>query len=279
MMYKQLQISTIIIFQILVVSGCNLPTSNTSKSKTDSPDVTITMLSETGQPEPSPALLTATTKPNITLTPNLISPTTSLEPTIILTPTEKPTSTEIPKTIYSDDFSDKGSWYTFDGDLYGFKYTEGGYHIYNDINMGLIWSIREQDFWGVAIEVDGTRLSGSEDSFFGVVCSFSDDGENYYALVIGDNGFYGLGLMDDGEYEFVETGVDEDGIIQRGIGVTNRIRGVCNDDHFLVYANGELMLDVWDDTLENGVVGLVVGNQHTGNGTEFRFNDFAITWP
>ena len=46
-----------------------------------------------------------------------------------------------------------------------------------------------------------------------------------------------------------------------------------------IYANGELMLDVWDDTLESGVVGLVVGNQQTGNGTEFRFNDFAITWP
>ena len=278
-MYKQLQITTIIIFQILVVSGCNLPTSNTAQPKIDSPSVTITILSETLQPEPSPTTLSATTNPVITITPNITSPTTSLEPTNSLTPTEKPTYTEIPKIIYSDDFSDKSSWYTYEGDQYGFKYTQDGYHVYNGISMGLIWSIREQDFSGVAIEVDGTRLSGSEDSFFGVVCSFSGEGENYYALVVGDNGFYGLGLMEDGEYEFVATGVDENGVIRRGQGVTNRIRGVCNDDHFLIFANGELILDVWDDTLNNGIVGLVVGNQHTDSEAEFRFNDFAITWP
>jgi hypothetical protein len=278
-MCKQLQISTIIIFQVLVVSGCNLPTSNTSLPITDSQDVTLTMLSETWQPESSPTSFTETTYPVVTITPNISNPTISLEPTNSLIPTEIPTSTDNPKIIYSDDFSDKRSWYTFEGDQYGFRYTDEGYHIYNEINMGLIWSIREQDFSGVAIEVDGTRLSGSEDSFFGVVCSFSNEGDNYYAMVIGDNGFYGMGLMEDGEYEFVETGVDEDGMIRRGQGVTNRIRGVCNDDHFLVYANGELMLDVWDDTLENGIIGLVVGNQHTGSRTEFRFNDFVITWP
>lgn len=278
-MYRQLLISTIIIFQILVLSGCNLPTSNTSQPNTVAPDVKTTMLAETLHPELSITALPATIKPDNTITPINSSPTPSLEPINITTPTEEPTSTEIPKIIFSDDFSDKSSWYTYEGDQYSFKYTDDGYHIYNDINMGLIWSIREQDFSGVAIEVDGTRLSGSEDSFFGIICNFSDEGENYHALVIGDNGFYGIGLMEDGEYEFVETGVDVDDIIRRGQGVTNRIRGVCNDDHFLVYANGELILDVWDDTLENGIIGLVVGNQVTGSGTEFRFNDFAITWP
>ncbi len=83
--------------------------------------------------------------------------------------------------------------------------------------MGLIWSIREQEYSGVAIEVDGTRLEGSEDSYFGVVCNFLDD-DNYFALVIGDNGFYGFGLMDNGEYEFVESGLDETGVIKKGSG-------------------------------------------------------------
>jgi hypothetical protein len=237
------------------------------------------MGAETLLPEFSPTTVSATINPESTNTPFVSSPTSSLDPTKSSTPTEKPTSTEIPKTIFRDDFSDKSGWYTYEGDQYSFKYTDDGYHIFNDINMGLIWSIREQDFSGVAVEVDGTRLSGSEDSFFGIVCNFSDEGENYHALVIGDNGFIGFGLMEYGEYEFVKTGVDEDGVIQRGQGVTNRIRGVCNDDHFLIYANGQLLLDVWDDTLEDGIIGLVVGNQLTGSGTEIRFNDFAITWP
>ena len=43
--------------------------------------------------------------------------------------------------------------------------------------------------------------------------------------------------------------------------------------------NGELLLDAWDDSLEEGIVGIVVGNKKSADGTEFRFNDFAITWP
>jgi len=145
--------------------------------------------------------------------------------------------------------------------------------------MGLIWSIREKDYSSVAIEVDGTRLEGSDDSYFGVVCKLVDEGDNYYALVIGDNGFYGFGLMEEGEFEFLESGIDETGIIDRGLGETNRIRGVCNGNHYMIYANGELLLELWDDTQEEGVVGLVVGNQRSDLGSEFRFNDFAITLP
>ena len=79
--------------------------------------------------------------------------------------------------------------------------------------------------------------------------------------------------------ELVESGMDGMDIIKRGQGETNRIRGVFNDDHFLIYANGELLLDIWDNTLEEGIIGLVVGNQRSDDGAEFRFNDFAITWP
>jgi hypothetical protein len=224
-------------------------------------------------------MLPATKIPIITINPSASSVTPSIEPTKSSTPIELPSSTEIPEILYSDDFSDQSSWYTYEGDRYSFKYTDAGYHIYNDINKGLIWSIREHDYSDVAIEVDGTRLSGSDDSYFGVVCKFTDQGENYYALVIGDNGFYGFGLMNDGEYEFIETGMDDNDSIRKGQGNTNRIRGVCNGNHFLIYANGDLMLDVWDSTLENGIIGLVVGNQGSGRGAEVRFNEFAITWP
>ena len=91
--------------------------------------------------------------------------------------------------------------------------------------MGVIWSIREQTFSNVGLEVDGTRLAGADDSYFGVICNFSDDGDNYYALVIGDDGFYGLGLMEDGEFEFLDSGMDESGAIKTGEGATNRMRG------------------------------------------------------
>lgn len=278
-MSKRMMSSISIIFLILIISGCNLPSRAVSSTETELPDVVYTSAAETTE-----AKISATSSPtnqvtSATNTPEKIESVDTPEPTASATVTITITPTKIPEIIYFDDFSDMTSWYIHEDDRYGFKYTTDGYQIYNNVTMGLIWSIRDQEYSGIALEVDGTRLIGSDDSYFGVVCKFADDGANYYALVIGDNGFYGFGLMEDGEYEFIETGIDEEDVIKRGLGETNRIRGVCNDNHFLIFANGELLLDTWDDTLEEGIIGLVVGNQRSDSGAEFRFNDFAITWP
>ncbi|HBY06499.1 MAG TPA: hypothetical protein DEH22_01410 [Chloroflexi bacterium] len=263
----------------LVLSACNMPT-NATPTEVVPPDAVFTAAAET-----MTAQLASTVVPSVvdqpTITKALVVPETSStpEPTLTSTPTETPTPTEIPQVILQDDFSDQTSWYAYEDDRYGFKYSDAGYHIYNTIANGAIWSIRELTFSHVALEVSGTRQEGPADSYFGVVCNFSDDGDNYYTLVIGDDGFYGLGLMENGEYDFLESGTDENNIIKRGQGITNRIRGVCNGGHFLLYANGELLLDVWDDSLDEGIVGIVVGNKQTGGRAEFRFNDFAITYP
>jgi hypothetical protein len=272
---------------ILFLMGCNMPTSRSTPTEAEPPDAVFTAAAETMSAQLSPTFgLSATDIPDLVAQPTVTSlpptpePTVTPEATATATPTEVPTPTEIPEVIFFDDFSDTTSWYSYDEEeRFGFKYTAEGYHIYNSIKMGVIWSIREQTFSAVGLEVDGTRLEGAADSYFGVICNFSDDGDNYHALVIGDDGFYGLGLMDDGEYEFLDSGMDESGAIKIGTGETNRIRGVCNGGHFLIYANGELLLDTWDDTHTGGIIGLVVGNKKSSNRAEFRFNDFAVTYP
>lgn len=265
---------------LIVFSGCNMPGGTDSPTEVIPPDAVATAAAETIEAQLSPTVvIPQSEEPTSTFTPAVLEPTSTLEPTETSTPTEAPTPTEIPEVIFFDDFSDQTSWYTFEDDRYGFRYTAAGYHIENNIPNGLIWSIREQNFMHIALEVDGTRLSGPADSYFGVVCNFSDEGDNYYALVIGDDGFYGLGLMEDSEFEFLESGMDQEDIINQGLGETNRIRGLCNGGHFSIHANGELLLDTWDDTLEEGIIGIVVGNKRSGDGTEFRFNDFALIWP
>jgi len=244
------------------------------------PDAVFTAAAETIAAQLSPtAPISEPEQPVATTQVPVIESTPTPEPTATSTPTEAPTPTDIPQVIFFDNFSDQTSWYAYEDDRYGFLYTADGYQIYNDITNGVIWSIREQTFAHVGLEVDGTRLEGPGDSYFGVLCNFTDDGDNYYALVIGDDGFYGLLLREDGENEFLETGVDEANLIKRGQGQTNRIRGVCNGGHFMIYANGDLLLDTWDDSLEEGIIGLVVGNKGTSGRAEFRFNDFAVTYP
>ncbi len=282
-----------------LLAGCNLPGSQ--PQATEAPGLVFTVAAETvdakvtadqatvetpaGQPTsepdsppatPTETPLAATPTPTLSHTPE---PTTTPEPT--QTPPEAATATptEIPLVIFEDDFSDQTSWYTDEGDNFGFEYTDEGYRIYNNIVLGVIWSIREQQINDVGIEVSGTRLAGPDDGYFGVVCRFTDDGENYYALVIGDDGFYGIALMEDGEYDFLDSGMDEQGIIHPGEGETNRVRGVCNGSHLSLYANGQLVLDLWDETLESGIIGLAVGNKRSAGGTDILFQDFAVTYP
>jgi hypothetical protein len=272
---------------LLMLIGCNLPSNSSTPTDVKPPDAVFTAAAETMSAQLSPTLQLSATdfpaeaeQPTATLAPPTVEPTKMPESTPTSTPTEKPTPTEIPQVIFVDDFSDTSLWYSYDEDeSYGFYYSDEGYHIYNSIRWGVIWSIRERTFAHVGLEVDGTRVDGPSDSYFGVVCNFSDDGENYHTLVIGDDGFFGLGLMDDGEFEFIESGMDESGAIKLGTGETNRIRGVCNGGHFLLYVNGELLLDSWDDTHSEGIIGLAVGHKSTGGRAEFRFNDFAVTYP
>jgi hypothetical protein len=275
---------------ILALTGCNMPTESTP-TEVIPPDAIFTAAAETIAAQLSPtAPISELEQPVATTQVPIVESSPTPEPTATSTPTETPTETptptgastptEIPQVIYFDDFSDTDSWWANDEDEdFGSKYTADGYHIYNNIKWGAIWSYRNQTYANVGLEVDGTRLEGPGDSYFGVVCNFSNEGDNYYALVLGDNGFYGLLLHENGESEFLESGLDEAGVINRGQGKTNRIRGVCNGGHFLIYANGELLLDTWDDSLEEGIVGLVVGNKGADGRAEFRFNDFAITYP
>ena len=226
------------------------------------------------QPVPLPPLQTNTLEPP-TQSPSTATP----EPTNSETPTLSPTPTEIPGAIFEDNFSNSNGWYKYTGDEYGFKYVKETYHIYNKILNAAIWSIRDVNYHNIKIEVDGKRVDGPDDGYYGVVCRLKDEGDNYYALVIGDDGFYGIGRMKDGEFEFLEDGIDEKGIINQGKNHMNRVCGVCNGKRLTLFANGEELLQVIDNTFNSGNVGMVVGNKLSGVGMEVEFDNFAILNP
>jgi hypothetical protein len=234
------------------------------------------MVSQTAsdQPELEPSLTATVSQMAASVTPEPIFTDT---PT--LTATASQTSTPILDAILEDDFSNTSLWYVAQDDNYGFEYQDGGYRIYNQILNGTIWSIRGFEYQDIRLEADAVRLDGPEDGYFGVVCRLANDGEDYYALVIGDNGFYGILRMLGGESEFLETGIDEEGIIHRGQGKMNRVSGVCTGSQLEVFANGQRLLSLVDNSLSSGDVGLVVGNRLSGSGIDVLFDNFALVKP
>jgi hypothetical protein len=217
---------------------------------------------------------TSTPNPSLneTQTPTIES---SITPTLTETPIASPT----PNIIWQDEFSNLDLWWTDDGDDYGFRYQDDGYLIYNNLLNAAIWSLGYLGLDDVGLEVDAIRLNGPEDSYYGVFCRHTNDGQNYYALVIADNGFFGILKMVDNEKEFIDSGIDASEIIHRGLGEKNRIRGICLGETMTLYTNGEKLLEVTDETHTNGGVGIIAGNQLSGIGAEILFDNFVVFEP
>jgi hypothetical protein len=137
-------------------------------------------------------------------------------------------------------------------------YSNGGYLISVDLTFAPIWSIRNQDFDDISLEVDAARTAGPQDGYYGLVCRHLD-GENYYTLVVAENGFVGIGIVEDGEkLRFLQEGVAPDGVLKPE-GTPNHLRADCIGDSLVLYANGVKVAEVTDATFDSGVSGLLAG--------------------
>lgn len=290
---KYIRFAILTLVMLLGLAACNLPAQQTSAptqvdglAYTAAAETIIAQVTASAQPTLMPAGETQQPDSPTTQEPAeaaSATPEPSLTPTATLTATpaasETPSPTPVLEAIYYDDFSDETLWYTQDGERFSFYYDNGGYHITNDILGAAIWSVRGFEYADVGLEVDGSRQGGSADAYYGVVCRFSEDGDYYYGLVVADNGFYGILKMAEGELEFLGSGTDEAGIIRRGFGETNRVRGVCSDERLTLFANDQLLLEVSDSSYADGDVGLVAGNRVSGADLDVLFDNFAILVP
>ncbi len=218
-------------------------------------------VSPTAQPDP-----TATQTPAATTPPTLApSPTNTLFPTAALT------------LLVKDDFEGDQGWYTSLGDDFGFEYTNGRYRIYNNLLGAIIWTIRDDNYDDIRLEVDVARAAGPLDGFFGVTCRYLD-AKNYYALVIGEDGYFGILKMEKGEQSTLQKGTAAAGIILSNKQF-NHLRADCIGETLTLYANGQKLAEVQNDDFSAGDVGLVAGNKIVEAGVDALFDNFIIYKP
>ncbi len=87
-MSKHLMNSVIIIFQILILTACNLPAGSSPTKENAPPDIVFTSAAETTEAQLSPTIIPVTQKPTSTVMPIEDEPIHSPEPTLTATPTE-----------------------------------------------------------------------------------------------------------------------------------------------------------------------------------------------
>lgn len=260
---------------LLISASCNYP----GRTPTPIPAAQYTQAAQTiiAQLTEFPTAATlAQAEPGATRALTTPVPTVFSLPTGTATRLPSPTATEARKLVSSDNFDDETGWFTQETDTFSLDFTAGGYRItVNQINA-LIWSIRKHEAADVSLEVFASRMAGPADGYYGLVCRHLD-GENYYLLVIGSDGFYSIGKVVDNELEFLVEGQDTSGQIHLDNAV-NQIRGDCVGETLKLYANGKLLAETEDDQFSSGTVGLIAGTRQSP-GLQAWFDDFSIYQP
>jgi len=220
----------------------------------------------TNTPSPTaPPLPSPTPEPSATLLPSS-------------TPTPLPTGTpDLGTLVYADDFSKDSGWVTEDNDSWSMGYTNGGYSINVKISNAPIWSVRNQEYSDVRLEVDAVQISGPENGYYGLVCRHLS-GDNYYALVIGKDSYFGIGLVENGDkIRWLQEGIAPAGLFTPDEGAT-RIRADCVGNTLSLYANGQKLAEVLDDTFDAGDTGLLAATRKE-SGVAVLFDNYDIYIP
>jgi hypothetical protein len=202
------------------------------------------------------------------------------------------TADAAPAIVLEDDFADDGSgWYTVTEPGVSIEYADGGYHFVLDEPETGYWethrSIRLRRLTDVTIEVEARQVDGYADDTFGIVCRANEDG--YYALEIGADGWYSIGKMDGDEYTLLAGPDEEPGdepstvdthdiVLQRQADDTYRLRADCIGDTLTLYADGEKIVEVKDDSFPMGGIGLAAYNYQAPR-TEIVFDNIVVRTP
>jgi hypothetical protein len=177
--------------------------------------------------------------------------------------------------LLEDDFGVPDVWFVADEPGFRIAYQEGGYRIRNSFFHSYVSSVRTFDLTDVEIAVDAQRVAGPDTGYFGAVCRWQDI-HNYYALVVGAEGFFGIARVLNGEVTFL-TQASEPDMIQPDTEV-NRVGGTCWGDVLTLIVNDEALLEVQDGTFGSGFVGMMVGTRGQPD-VEVHFDNVAVGQP
>ena len=183
-------------------------------------------------------------------------------PATEIAPTETP-PTELPQSefVFEEGFADNSnSW-----NLVTEK-TEYGYS--DQIQDGQLVMSFEQEGWNgksLPIQLSNVDMSFTpSNASFGALCRAIDN-DNYYILRLDGDGYYMMGKMVGGEWEeLIEW--TQSAAVKLGIGETNRIRVVCSDSDFELYANDQLLIKTQDTSLTTGEAALMASHFDVDDG-------------
>lgn len=180
--------------------------------------------------------------------------------------------------LFQDDFSDSSSGWDQLHTNEGMTDYENGIFRINAQGGGSFYISKPNlNFSDVIITVEATKVAGSDDNYFGVLCHYQDV-SNYYFLVISSDGYYGIGKVKENTQVLLSSDnlLPSEEIFQGE--TTNYIKGSCVENVLTLYVNDQLLTRIEDKDFTSGDIGLIAGT-NDAIGTEIHFDNFKVLEP
>ncbi len=180
--------------------------------------------------------------------------------------------------LLKDDFSDDTTGWEIINNVYELKgYSSEGYLISINNNGGRSTSTTGLQFSDVKVQVEAHKLTGSNDSYMGIVCRYQDS-QNYYRFFVTPDGYTGLVRVVNGEPSTLPDGKMLYNHNVKQNDEINLLEVFCVGNQLSLVVNGKLALTAEDEQLTKGDVGVFAETGQGGAGS-FVFNDFIVSKP
>lgn len=159
--------------------------------------------------------------------------------------------------IYEDDFSNSFGGWDDAFDTYTRKvYGNNRYQIEINASNLVAWGLANRDIANFEIEVEARQEDGDEKSSYGLLFRFVDR-ENFYRFDVSGDGYYLVSKFVEGEWVTLVDWTQSE-VINKG-DAGNVLKVSAFGPNITVWANGQQLANVTDDSLEHGNFGFFAG--------------------
>lgn len=183
----------------------------------------------------------------------------------------------------TDDFSDPATgWPVQDAGGVSYGYDAGVYRFRNTLPGQARLAVFDEvyTYTGTHAEVEAALVDGQPESGFGLVFRWLEN-EGFYVFAINGEGAISMWAFEDNSWRELR-GLNQQWTPSEAVftdGRANLIGVVADGDHLIGLVNGEIVIDVTDDTFDMGAVGFYVATtqgQVDGVLAEVEFDNFFV---
>ena len=180
--------------------------------------------------------------------------------------------------FFVDEFSDpKSGWLAEKNDNIILEYSPEGFWIISNNQNTIAWSLPGMNFKDVQAEVSVSKVTGSDNNAFGILCRYKNK-DNYYRFSISSDGYYGISKVENGTENTLGNGVmDFSFDILQGF-EENRLAVICEGSNLELYVNDNRLMSVQDETFTTGDIGIFTENRE-GDNLAVLFKNFLVKNP